>query len=210
MSGQCCEIDGPAVDARYRRVLWAVLGLNLLMFMAEIGAALVAHSASLLADAIDFLGDAANYGLSLFVVGMALEFRARAALAKGAAMVAFGLWVLASATWHLVHGTLPDAATMGATGAAALLVNVICFVLLWAYRKGDSNMRSVWLCSRNDVIGNLAVLAAAVGVFGARTGWPDAAVAAIMGSIALQGAWLVIGQALGEIRLARAAASDMA
>ena len=191
------------MDARYRHVLWTVLALNFAMFAVEIGAAVAAGSASLLADAIDFLGDAGNYGLSLFVLGMALHVRAKAALIKGITMALFGLWVLGSATWHALQGTLPDAMTMGVVGTAALLVNVTCFGLLWAFRGGDSNMRSVWLCSRNDVLGNFAVLLAALGVFGTSSGWPDVIVAAIMGSLALQGAWIVMRQATGELRDAR-------
>ena len=154
----------------------------------------------------DFLADAGNYGISLFVVGMALRLRARAALAKGATMAVFGLWVIGATLWHAVNGTVPHAATMGAVGVAALIANAVVFVLLWSYRAGDSNMRSVWLCSRNDVLGNVAVLLAAFGVFGTGTGWPDIAVAAAMGLLALQGAWVVVRQALAEISQERRAA----
>jgi Co/Zn/Cd efflux system component len=173
------------------------------MFAVEIGAAVVAGSASLLADAIDFFGDAANYSVSLFVIGMALHARATAALVKGATMAIFGAWVLATATWHAVQGNIPDAVTMGTVGAVALLVNIVCLGLLWAFRRGDSNMRSVWLCSRNDVLGNLAVLLAAAGVFGTSAGWPDIVVAAIMGGLALQGSWVVMQQAGRELRASK-------
>jgi Co/Zn/Cd efflux system component len=155
-----------------------VLGINGAMFLAEIVAGLAAGSASLQADALDFLADAGNYGVSLFVIGVALRYRAMAALAKGA--------------------------TMGVVGLAALLANAAVFGLLWAYRGGDANMRSVWLCSRNDVIGNLAVLLAALGVFGTGTGWPDVTVAAVMAVLALQGAWVSIRLASGELREDRA------
>jgi Co/Zn/Cd efflux system component len=169
------------------------------MFAVEIGAGLAAGSASLQADALDFLGDAANYAISLFVVGMALHYRAAAALAKSATMGAFGLWVIGVAVWHAWHGTLPQAFTMGAVGLAALAANAASFGLLWAYRGGDANMRSAWICTRNDVLGNLAVLLAALGVFGTGTGWPDVVVAAIMAGLALQGSVVVLRQAWGEL-----------
>lgn len=205
MSAGCCNHtpDGRLRDRRYRRVLWSVLVMNAAMFLIEGFAGLAAGSVSLQADALDFLADAANYGISLFVVGMALRYRASAALAKGMTMGLFGVWVLAMSIWHVIHGTVPEAITMGAVGLAALLANAASFALLWVYRSGDSNMRSVWLCSRNDVIGNFAVLLAALGVFGTGTGWPDVIVASIMGSLALQGAWHVIRQASGELNEAQ-------
>jgi Co/Zn/Cd efflux system component len=170
------------------------------MFVIDVGAGLAAGSASLQADALDFLGDAANYGISLFVVGMALRYRAWAALAKGATMGALGLWVVGTIVWHAVHGTLPSAFTMGAVGFVALTANAASFGLLWAHRHGDANMRSAWICTRNDVLGNVAVLLAALGVFGTGTGWPDVIVAAIMAALALQGAATVAKQALSELR----------
>ena len=173
-------------DDAYRRVLWAVLAINAAMFAVEVIAGLVAGSAALQADALDFLGDAANYAISLLVVGMALRYRASAALAKGATMAAFGLWVIGTVIWHALHGTLPSGFTMGTVGVAALVANVASFGLLWAYRHGDANMRSAWICTRNDVLGNLAVLLAALGVFGTGTGWPDLIVAAIMAALAIQ------------------------
>jgi Co/Zn/Cd efflux system component len=187
-------------NAAYRRVLWAVLAINATMFLVEIGAGVAAGSASLQADALDFFGDAANYAISLFVIGMALRVRATAALVKGISMGVFGLWILGTVLWHLTHGTLPSALTMGAVGIAAFAANAGSFALLWAYRAGDANMRSAWICTRNDAIGNLAVLAAAAGVFGTGTGWPDLVVATIMAGLALQGASTVIRQSLGEIR----------
>jgi Co/Zn/Cd efflux system component len=205
MADCCCtppplNLGSPQQDAAYKRALWAVLAINGSMFVVEVGAGLAAGSASLQADALDFLGDAANYGISLFVVGMALRYRATAALAKGASMGLFGLWVIGTVIWHMVHGTLPSAFTMGAIGFAALAANATSFGLLWAYRHGDANMRSAWICTRNDVLGNLAVLLAALGVFGTGTGWPDVIVATIMAALALQGAATVVRQSLGEIR----------
>lgn len=199
MSERCC--DGAHV-AGYRRVLWAVLAINAAMFVVEIVAGLAAGSVSLQADAIDFLGDTASYGISLFVLGMHIRQRARAAFAKGVAMGAFGVWVLGATLWHLVQGTVPHAATMGVVGVGAFAANAAVFAMLWAYRSGDSNMRSVWICSRNDVIGNLAVLLAALGVFGTSAGWPDLVVAAIMGAVALHGAQAVIRHANAELRRA--------
>jgi Co/Zn/Cd efflux system component len=209
MSAHCCGPHhqdaggGPAQQAAYRRVLWIVLAINALMFAVEIGAGLAAGSASLQADALDFLGDAANYAISLFVVGMALRYRASAALLKGATMAVFGVWVLGVTAWHIVHGTVPHAVTMGSVGFTALAANGISFWLLWRYRTGDANMRSAWICTRNDVLGNLAVLLAALGVFGTGTGWPDVVVAAIMAVLALQGAAMVIVQARAELRSSR-------
>jgi Co/Zn/Cd efflux system component len=177
-----------------------VLAINAGMFAVEVIAGLAAGSASLQADALDFLGDAGNYAISLFVVGMALHYRAMAAAFKGATMAAFGLWVISVAGWHAWHGTLPHAFTMGGVGVAALLANAASFGLLWAFRGGDANMRSAWICTRNDVLGNLAVLLAAVGVFGTGTGWPDVIVAVIMAGLALQGACVVLNQSRGELR----------
>jgi Co/Zn/Cd efflux system component len=206
MSANCCDHchdeDPHRANPAYRRVLWTVLAINALMFAVEIGAGLAAGSASLQADALDFLGDAGNYAISLFVVSMALRYRAMAALAKGSTMALFGLWVVATVIWHAVHGTLPSAFAMGAVGFTALAANATSFGLLWTHRHGDANMRSAWICTRNDVLGNLAVLLAAVGVFGTGTGWPDVIVAAIMAALALQGAMLVLRQALGELNLA--------
>lgn len=204
MSASCCDqpVDTHRGDEGYRRVLWAVLAINTAMFAIEVAAGLASGSASLQADALDFLGDAGNYAISLFVVGMALRYRAMAALLKGATMVLFGVWVMGVTGWHAWHGTLPEAFTMGAVGLAALTANAISFGLLWAYRGGDSNMRSAWICTRNDVLGNLAVLVAAAGVFGTGTGWPDVAVAAIMAALALQGAWMVVNQSWSELRTA--------
>ena len=196
----CHSSDPHRGNSAYRRVLWAVLAINAAMFLVEIGAGLAAGSASLQADALDFFGDAANYAISLLVVGMALRYRAMAALTKGATMGLFGFWIIGTVIWHALHGTLPSAITMGAVGFAALAANAISSGLLWAYRDGDANMRSAWICTRNDVLGNLAVLVAAAGVFGTGTGWPDVIVAAIMASLALQGAWLVIQQSLNELR----------
>lgn len=215
MSADCCDHDhqnhnnlGERGRAAYRRVLWVVLGINAAMFAVEMVAGLASGSASLQADALDFFGDAANYGISLLVVGMALRARALAAILKGASMGLFGLWVLGVTVWHGINGTVPEASTMGVVGAVALIANAAAFWLLWAYRAGDSNMRSAWICTRNDVLGNAAVLLAALGVFGTGTGWPDYIVATVMVALSLQGAVSVFRLALRDLRQGEAATLD--
>jgi len=193
-----------ATSPRYRRVLWVALVVNAAMFGVELAAGLGSGSVSLLADAVDFFGDAANYALSLAVLGMALAWRARAAWVKGVSMGAFGLFVLGRAAFVATGDSVPEHLTMGLVGALALAANVGVAALLYAWREGDANMRSVWLCSRNDAIGNLAVMGAALGVFGSGTAWPDLLVAAVMASLALSAAWSVMRQARGELRQAPA------
>jgi Co/Zn/Cd efflux system component len=195
-----CADEARGADPKYRRALWIVLGINAAMFAVEIGSGVAAGSSSLQADALDFLGDAGNYAISLAVVGMALRYRASAALVKAGTMLAFAAWVLAVTGWNLAHGTLPGAFTMGAVGVVALAANLTSFGVLWAFREGDSNMRSAWICTRNDAIGNVAVLVAALGVFGTGTAWPDLAVAAIRAALAIQGAIAVFRQSIHELR----------
>jgi len=170
------------------------------MFGVEVVGGLAAASTSLQADALDFLGDAGNYAISLFVLSMAVTWRARAALLKGVTMGFFGLWVVGITITNLLKGTIPEPFTMGWVGALALTANVIVALLLYAFREGDSNMRSVWLCSRNDAIGNIAVLLAALGVFGTGTAWPDLAVATIMAGLGITAAWQVVIGARRELR----------
>lgn len=169
------------------------------MFLLEVGAGLQAGSVALLADAIDFFGDAANYGLSLAVLSRGALWRSRTALLKAWCMLAFGVAVLARAAWAAWSGITPEAATMGAVGTLALAANVGVALLLYRFREGDANMRSVWLCTRNDAIGNLAVIVAAVGVFGTASAWPDLAVAAVMGALALSAGVAVLRQARREL-----------
>lgn len=203
MAGGCCggcEAPSPKQDQSWRRVLWIALAINAGMFLVEIGVGLVAHSASLKADALDFLGDSANYAISLGVAGMAIGWRARAALLKGASLLLLGLWVLGSTAWMALAGTLPGAEAMGIIGILALVANFVCAVLLWRHRDGDANRRSVWICSRNDAIGNIAVVAAAFGVFGTGTAWPDLIVAAVLAGLGISGGWQIIRQARAELR----------
>jgi Co/Zn/Cd efflux system component len=180
-------------------VLAIALVLNAAMFLVELAAGVAAESASLLADAVDFAGDASNYALSLGALAMNPAWRPRVALWKGFSMGAYGLFVLAITAWHAQRGTLPEAATMGAVAVLALAVNVGVAALLYRYRTGDADMRSVWLCSRNDAVANLAVLAAAAGVLGAGSGWPDWIVAALIASLALSASFSVVRQARREI-----------
>lgn len=207
MSAHCCHHhadEAPPVDHKFRRALWIALVLNATMFVVEVGASWTSGSLSLLADAIDFFGDAGNYALSLAVLGMAATVRSKAALFKAACMGGFGLFVLGRAAWNLQAGVAPEAATMGVVGFAALLVNAGVALMLYRFRAGDSNMRSAWICSRNDALGNVAVMLAALGVLGTGSAWPDLLVASVMALLALNGSWIVMQQARGELRQATA------
>lgn len=208
MSACCsggCSSEKPPVDAKYRRILWIALVVNAAMFGVELIGGWHAGSVSLLADAVDFLGDAANYGISLYVLALAPVWRSRTALVKGITMAVYGLFVLGTTVRHLAAGTVPEASAMGAIGVLALAANGLVAILLFAYRNGDSNMRSVWLCTRNDAIGNVAVLLAALGVFGTGASWPDLMVAAVMGVLGLTAARSVIAQARSELQTATGA-----
>lgn len=202
-----CSCDAPQPRSPapgFRRALWVALWVNLAMFLIEGIASLQSGSVSLLADAIDFFGDSANYLLSLSVLGMGLLWRGRAAMIKGLTMAVFGVIVWGRAIWVVRTGVTPEPLTMGLVGILALAANVGVAALLFRYRDGDSDMRSVWLCSRNDAIGNLAVMLAAVGVFGTGTAWPDLVVAAIMGSLAITAGVSVVRHARADITSARA------
>lgn len=196
-SGACST--QPPVDPRYRRALMFALIINSIMFVVELASGIKADSVSLLADAVDFLGDAGNYALSLFVLSMGLVWRSRAALFKGLTMGAYGVFVLGKAAWTLKSGTVPEAVTMSAIGAMAFAANGAVAFMLYTFRSGDANMRSVWLCTRNDMFGNVAVMLAAAGVFGTQSGWPDLLVAGVMGVLGLTAATAVIRQALSEL-----------
>jgi Co/Zn/Cd efflux system component len=207
MAGSCCthgcsSAAAPAADPRWRKALWVALALNAAMFVVELGASWAAHSVSLLADSIDFFGDAGNYAISLAVLGMTPSARSRAALFKAACMGAFGVFVLGKALWNAQSGVLPEPMAMGAVGFLALAVNAGVALMLYRFRSGDANMRSVWICSRNDALGNVAVMLAALGVFGTGKAWPDLAVAGVMGLLALSGAWSVTRMARAELRAA--------
>ncbi len=201
MSGCGCsdsvKFDG--LSASYKRALWAVIAINGAMFLAEMGAGIFAGSQALKADALDFLGDTATYAITLFVIGMPLVWRARAALLKGLSLGAMGLWVLGSTAYSVLILGVPQAEIMGAVGFVALAANLTSVMLLLRYRNGDANVRSVWLCSRNDAIGNVAVIVAASGVWATGTAWPDLIVAGIMASLFLWSSAQIVRQAVGEL-----------
>lgn len=201
MSAGCCNVPpSPGRDPSYRRVLWIALFANLAMFGVELAASWWSGSSALAADAADFLGDAANYALSLGAIALGGAWVSRVALMKGGAMSLYGTGVLAYAGWRAWLGVPPEALTMGAIGLLALLVNTGVALMLYRYRNGDANMRSVWLCTRNDVIANFAVIAAAAGVFGSGTVWPDVAVAALLAVLGLSSGRVVMRQAFAELR----------
>jgi Co/Zn/Cd efflux system component len=207
MSACCdhaCHAPLPTNDP-YRRVLWAALGVNAVMFAVELASSFVAGSVAVQADALDFLGDAGNYAVSLLVLGMAVAWRARAALLKGTVMGLFGLWVLGSTVSAAIAGTLPQAEIMGVIGFVALTANACVAFLLYRYRNDDANRLSVWLCSRNDVIANLAVILAGAGVWASGTPWPDIAVAAVIAVLGLTSVSRIARTALAELRTGAAA-----
>ena len=202
MSKSCCPVEAVNIASshRYRRTLWIALVINIAMFVVELAASFRAESVSLLADAVDFAGDAANYGLSLGAIALGTLWQSRAALLKGISMAAYGAIVLVVAGWSLLSGSNPEPITMGIVGFIALAANVGVAALLFVYREGNANMRSVWLCTRNDAIGNIAVLVAALGVFGTGSRMPDLVVAAVITSLAITGGAATVRRAREEIR----------
>lgn len=199
----CCSGGVPVfdgMDPRYKLVLWIVIAINGAMFLTEMVAGQLAGSRALQADALDFLGDTITYGLSLAVIGTSLRTRATAALFKGASLSVMGLWVLGSTVYQTLILGVPSAEIMGVIGVLALAANLASVGLLMPYKDGDANVRSVWLCSRNDAIGNVAVMFAALGVWGTATAWPDLIVAAIMAGIFLTSATQILRQAWTEYR----------
>lgn len=204
MADDCCKAAcgtrATLNDPRWRRALWIALGVNAGMFAVEMAAGAAADSRALQADALDFLGDAANYAISLLVAGMALAWRARAALAKGLTLIGLSGWVMITAVVAALGGTAPQPELMGIIGALALAANAGVAIMLYRFRTGDANMRSVWICSRNDAIGNIAVMAAALGVFGTGTAWPDLIVAALLAVLGISGGIQIVEQARLELR----------
>jgi len=202
LGADCCgsntTFEGLSPD--YRRRLWLVIALNATMFLVEMGAGALAGSQALQADALDFLGDATTYGISLAVIGASIQARARAAILKALSLTAMGLWVLGSTAYHVLVLGVPHAEVMGAIGFLALAVNVTSVVVLIRYKDGDANVRSVWLCSRNDAIGNVAVMVAAGAVWLTNTKWPDLIVAAIMAGLFLTSSIQIVRQSFHELR----------
>jgi len=204
-----CSAPEPKSPAPgFRKALWIALWVNLAMFVVEGIASLSSGSVSLMADAIDFFGDSANYILSLTVLSMGMLWRGRAAMVKGITITVFGLAVWARAIWVVQAGITPEPLTMGAVGLLALAANMSVAAILFKFREGDSDMRSVWLCSRNDAISNIAVMVAALGVFGTGTAWPDLVVAAIMGTLAITAGISVVRHARSDIAEARASEAE--
>ncbi|MCP4289019.1 MAG: cation transporter [Gammaproteobacteria bacterium] len=197
--GSDLKFDG--LSAEYKRTLWIIIFLNGIMFLVEIGGGLFAASQALLADALDFLGDTVTYSITLLVIGMPLQLRAKAALFKGISLGLMGIWVLGSTAYHVFILGIPQAELMGAIALLALAANLSSVLLLLKYRDGDSNVRSVWLCSRNDAIGNIAVLIAAGSVWTTKSAWPDLIVAAIMASLFLWSSVQIVRQAYTELTI---------
>ena len=204
MAAGCCHCEAKfdGMSLGFRRALWIVIAINASMFLVEMAAGSLAGSRALQADALDFLGDTLTYGISLFVLGMSLRARSAAALAKGLSLAVMGLWVLGSTAYQTLVMGLPNAQIMGGIGVLALLANLLSVVVLMRYKDGDANVRSVWLCSRNDAIGNVAVMGAAGGVFLSESAWPDLFVAALMAALFLWSAEQILRQALHERRAA--------
>jgi len=200
MSAGCCGHNATfeGLSADYKRRLWLVIAINAAMFFVEMGAGALAGSQALQADALDFLADSATYGISLAVIGASVPVRAWAAFAKGISLTLMGLWVFGSTAYHVLVLGLPRAEIMGVVGILALAANVASVLLLMRYKDGDANVRSVWLCSRNDAIGNVIVMFAALGVWGSSSAWPDLAVAAVMAFIFLSSSVQILRQAWTE------------
>lgn len=205
MSG-CCEHNArfEGVSDDYRRRLWLVIIINAVMFAVEMGAGQLAGSKALQADALDFFGDAMTYGLSLAVIGSSVRLRTNAALAKGVSLLFVGGWVFGTTLYRVVYIGVPKAEIMGIIGFLALVANMASVLILLRYKDGDANVRSVWLCSRNDAIGNVAVMIAALGVWATATGWPDLIVATVMAGLFLSSSFQIIRQAIEERRAAAA------
>lgn len=201
MAGCCghnAQFDGVSKD--YKRRLWLVIALNAIMFAVEMTAGHMAKSQALQADALDFFSDALTYGVSLAVIGASIKVRTMAALGKGVSLLLMGVWVFGSTIYRVMYLGVPEAEIMGVVGFMALATNLASVALLVKYKDGDANVRSVWLCSRNDAIGNVAVMFAALGVWGSGSGWPDVIVAGIMAALFLSSAFQIIKQALAERR----------
>ena len=196
----CCghEKNFDGMSSAYKRILWWVIAINAIMFLVEISAGIGAQSQALKADALDFLADSLTYGLSLWVIGKSLTIRSNAAMAKGISLLVMALWGRGSTVYHIFYTNSPNALTMGTVAIAACLANLLSVFLLRKYKDGDANVRSVWLCSRNDAIGNLIVLAAASGVWVTGSAWSDLAVAFVLAALFLSSAWQILNQAMRE------------
>jgi Co/Zn/Cd efflux system component len=210
MGAHCCGHDTvfDGLSADYKRRLWLVIAINAAMFAVEIGAGALSGSQALQADALDFLADSMTYGMSLAVIGLSAHTRATVAIAKAASLTAMALWVLGSTAYHVLVLGVPRADVMGIVGVFALAANVASVLILMRYKDGDANVRSVWLCSRNDAIGNVAVMLAAGAVFLTATKWPDLIVAALMAGLFLTSSAQILRQSLHQMRHPHAAAAE--
>ena len=196
---KACEID--ALRSRQGSILKIVLGINAVMFIVELIAGLLGHSASLVADSLDMLGDALVYAFSLYVIAGSPSMKARAALLKGVIMASFGFFVLVQAIYRIAYPQLPVFEAIGAIGLLALAANSTCFFLLWRHRADDINMSSVWLCSRNDIIANISVLFAALGVWFTHSAWPDILVGIALAALFLRSALHVLRESIMALRI---------
>lgn len=198
---ECCTVK--TIPAQQRRVFRTVLGINLGMFLLELVAGILAYSTALLADSVDMLGDAIVYGFSLYVVGRGAAWQACAALLKGSIMAAFGVGILAQVAFKIHQGLVPIADVMGLVGMMALAANLLCLMFLWQRRGDDINMRSAWLCSRNDVIGNAGVLFAALAVRFTGSPWPDIAIGLLIAALFGRSAIAVLREASKEFQFSK-------
>lgn len=196
----CCTSHSTNLSPKYRKALWIALGLNITLFFIEIVMGVKSGSVSLLSDSLDFFGDSANYVISLIVLPMALSYRAKASLLKGATMGGFGLFILITTLYRWAYGELPNHSEMSVVGVLALFANLTALWVLYHFRDGDSNMKSVWICSRNDAIGNIAVILAGIAVYFTQSKYPDLLVAFVLALLALQGAREIIAKALMELK----------
>ena len=199
----CCETKAEEIKTlrgKHKNVLTVVLVINAVLFVMEAAAGLVAHSTALLADSLDMLGDALVYGFSLYVLWRSAEWKAAAAVLKGAIMAVFGVGVLIEAVYKAIAGVVPMAETMGIIGLLVLLGNGLCFLLLFRHRSDDLNMRSTWLCSRNDILANLSVLIAAAGVKVLDSSWPDILIGAAIAALFLRSAFTVLHESFAELQ----------
>jgi Co/Zn/Cd efflux system component len=198
---ECCAVI--RVSERQRRVFHIVLWINITMFLLEAVAGMLSYSTALVADSVDMLGDAIVYGFSIYVIGRGTIWQARAAILKGLIMAAFGVGVLVQVIVMVLNGLVPSAEVMGLVGVLALTANVFCLMLLWRHRAEDINMRSAWVCSRNDVIGNVGVLVGAVGVTLSGSAWPDIVIGLLLAAVFSRSAILVIREARLDLAQSR-------
>jgi cation diffusion facilitator family transporter len=202
----CCDEKAEELTSlrgKHRNVLVTALAINAILFGVEAAAGLLANSTALLADSLDMLGDSLVYGFSLYVLWRSPSWKANAALLKGGIMAVFGAGVLVEVIYKIISGIIPSAETMGIIGAVVLLGNGVCFLLLYRHRSDDLNMRSTWLCSRNDIIANISVLVAAIGVKVFDASWPDILVGAAIAGLFLKSAYTVLRESFLELRILR-------